>query len=105
MNTDMLLNRAKKYTEAKKSIDDFRGDDKQAFADWLELKQSAWFFGLTRGHIGKSADLEEYENLKHELWLATNNLLSCRGLLDLPLIFSSDEECIRILMEMALQSA
>lgn len=66
MNMDNLVKRVNDYKAIAKKIDDFQGENKRDFQDWLEIQWSNYCSNI-RALRSMSDDLAAYEAMRDEL--------------------------------------
>ena len=100
MDMNNLVKRVKDYKAIVKKIDDFQGENKRDFQEWLEL-QWADYYSNIRALRSMPADLAIYEAMRDEFRECEKSLLNCAYELPLVYFWGSDEDRIKTLIDIA----
>lgn len=100
MNMNNLVKRVNDYKAIVKKIDDFQGENKRDFQDWLEIQWSNYCSNI-RALRSMSDDLAAYEAMRDEFRECEKSLLDCAYELPLVYFWGSDEDRIKTLLDIA----
>ena len=100
MNMGNLVKRVNDYKAIAKKIDEFQGENKRDFQDWLML-QYADYCNNIRALRSMPADLTMYEAMRDEFRGCEKSLLNCAYELPLVYFWGSDEDRIKTLIDIA----